>query len=70
MASIRAKGARLAVLDVVDLSDLVAEARGVAKIVPGSIQELPLRLALQMAHDDYEDHRERQRRQAGRYTGR
>ncbi|EPG7605240.1 recombinase family protein [Pseudomonas aeruginosa] len=33
VASIRAKGARLAVPGVVDLSDLAAEAQGVAKIV-------------------------------------
>lgn len=76
VASIRAKGARLAVPGVVDLSDLAAEAQGVAKIVLESVQELLLRLALQMARDDYEDRRERQRqgvalaKQAGRYIGR
>ena len=76
VASIRAKGARLAVPGVVDLSDLAAEAQGVAKIVLESLQELLLRLALQMAHDDYEDRRERQRqgvalaKEAGRYIGR
>lgn len=76
VASIRAKGARLAVPGVVDLSDLAAEAQGVAKIVLESLQELLLRLALQMARDDYEDRRERQRqgvalaRAAGRYAGR
>ena len=76
VASIRAKGARLAVPGVVDLSDLAAEAQGVAKIVLESIQGMLLKLALQMARDDYEDRRERQRqgvelaRSAGRYTGR
>ena len=76
VASIRVKGARLAVPGVVDLSDLAAEAQGVAKIVLESLQELLLRLALQMARDDYEDRRERQRqgvalaKEAGRYTGR
>ena len=76
VASIRAQGARLAVPGVVDLSDLAAEAQGVAKIVLESVQEMLLRLALQMARDDYEDRRERQRqgielaRQAGRYKGR
>ncbi len=46
------------------------------KIVLESLQELLLRLALQMARDDYEDRRERQRqgvalaKEAGRYTGR
>ncbi len=76
VASIRAKGARLAVPGVVDLSDLAAEAQGVAKIVLESVQDMLLKLALQMARDDYEDRRERQRqgielaRQAGRYKGR
>lgn len=76
VASIRAKGARLAVPGVVDLSDLAAEAQGVAKIVLESVQELLLKLALQMARDDYEDRRERQRqgvelaKGAGKYVGR
>jgi len=76
VASIRAKGARLAVPGVVDLSDLAAEAKGVAKVVLESVQDMLLKLALQMARDDYEDRRERQRqgvelaRKAGRYTGR
>ena len=61
VASIRAKGARLAVPGVVDLSDLAAEAQGVAKIVLESVQDMLLKLALQMARDDYEDRRERQR---------
>ena len=59
--SIRAKGARLAVPGIVDLSELAAEAEGVAKIVLESVQELLLKLALQMARDDYETRRERQR---------
>ncbi len=76
VASIQAKGARLAVPGVVDLSDLAAEAQGVAKIVLEAVQIMLFRLALQMARDDYEDKRERQRqgielaRQAGRYKGR
>lgn len=76
VASIRAQGARLAVPGVVDLSDLAAEATGVAKVVLESIQDMLLKLALQMARDDYEDRRERQRqgvelaKSAGRYTGR
>lgn len=76
VASIRAKGARLAVPGVVDLSDLAAEAQGVAKIVLESVQDMLLKLALQMARDDYEDRRERQRqgiylaKKAGRYKGR
>ncbi len=74
--AIRAKGARLAVPGVVDLSELAADAQGVTKIVLESVQQMLLKLALQMAHDDYEDRRERQRqgielaKAAGRYTGR
>ena len=76
VASIRAKGARLAVPGLVDLSDLADEADGVTKIVLVSVQELLLKLALQMARDDYETRRERQRqgvqlaKAAGKYTGR
>lgn len=76
IASIRAQGARLAIPGVVDLSDLAAEAKGVAKIVLESLQDMLLKLALQMARDDYEDRRDRQRqgvelaKSAGRYTGR
>ncbi|SQA82444.1 putative resolvase [Citrobacter freundii] len=49
VASIQAKGARLAVPGVVDLSDLAAEAQGVAKIVLEAVQIMLFRLALQMA---------------------
>ncbi|TSH90685.1 helix-turn-helix domain-containing protein [Verticiella sediminum] len=76
VAAIRAKGARLAVPGVVDLSELAAEATGVAKIVLESVQDMLLKLALQMARDDYEDRRERQRqgielaKGAGKYRGR
>lgn len=61
---------------LVDLSDLATEADGVAKIVLKSVQELLLKLALQMARDDYETRRERQRqgvqlaKAASKYTGR
>jgi len=74
--AIRDKGARLAVPGVVDLSDLAAEASGVARIVLESVQDMLLRLALQMARDDYDDRRERQRqgielaKAAGKYQGR
>lgn len=76
VASIRDKGARLAVPGVVDLSELAGAANGVAKIVLESMQEMLLKLALQMAREDYEDRRERTRqgielaRQAGKYKGR
>ncbi len=51
VASIQAKGASLAVPGVVDLSDLAAEAQGVAKIVLEAVQIMLFRLALQMARD-------------------
>ncbi len=76
VASIRNKGAKLAVPGVIDLSDLAASSDGVTKIVLESVQELLLKLALQMACDDYETRRERQHqgvnlaKQAGKYTGR
>jgi DNA invertase Pin-like site-specific DNA recombinase len=74
--SIRAKGAKLAVPGLVDLSEFAAAADGVAKIVLESVQALLLKLALQMARDDYETRRERQRqgvqlaKAAGKYAGR
>ena len=76
VASIQAKGARLAIPGVIDLSDIAQEADGVAKIVLEAMQGLLLRLALQMARDDYEDRRERQRqgielaKAKGKYRGR
>lgn len=76
VASIRAKGARLAVPGVVDLTELAAEAKGTTKVVLESVQEMLLKLALQIARDDYEDRRERQRqgveiaKREGRYAGR
>ena len=74
--SIQAKGAKLAVPGVIDLSELAADADGVTKIVLESVQAMLLRLALQIARDDYEDRRERQRqgvelaKSAGKYVGR
>ncbi len=74
--TIRAKGARLAVPGILDLSEIVADTEGVSRIVLEAVQDMLLRLALQTARDDYETRRERQRqgidvaRRAGRYTGR
>ena len=76
IGSIRAKGAKLAIPGVVDLSELAAGSNGVTKIVLESVQELLLKLALQMARDDYETRRERQRqgveiaKAAGKFAGR
>ena len=74
--TIRSKGARLAVPGILDLSELVVDTVGVARIVLEAVQDMLLRVALQTARDDYETRRERQRdgievaRRAGRYTGR
>ncbi len=76
IAAIRAKGARLAIPGLVDLSELAQAAEGIAKIVLESTQDMLLKLALQMARDDYETRRARQRqgielaRTAGKYAGR
>ena len=76
VASIQAKGARLAIPGVVDLSELAAAAEGVPKIVLQAVQDMLLKLALQMAREDYEDRRERQRqgidiaKAEGKYQGR
>ena len=76
LATIRDKGAKLAVPGIVDLSKVSAEAKGVAKVVLESVQDMLLRVALQMAREDYEDRRPRQQqgieiaRQHGKYRGR
>lgn len=75
VAAIRGKGARLVVPGLVDLSDLAADTQGVTRIVLEAVQELLLKLALQMARDDYETRRERQAqgvqlaKAAGKYKG-
>lgn len=74
--SIKAKGAMLSVPGIVDMSELVADSTGTARIVLESIQDLLLKLALQMARDDYETRRERQlqgielAKSNGKYKGR
>lgn len=60
VAAIKNKGARLSVPGLVDLSDVVDAADGVAKVVMQSVQDLLLKVALQLARDDYELRRERQ----------
>ena len=76
IATIRGRGARLAIPGLVDLSDLAAESSGVAKIVIEAVQEMLLKVALQVARDDYEQRRERQRqgialaKDDGRFKGR
>lgn len=76
VASIRNKGARLAIPGLVDLTDLATDSEGVTRIVLEAVQDMLLKLALQMARDEYETRRDRQRqgvqlaKEAGRYTGR
>jgi DNA invertase Pin-like site-specific DNA recombinase len=61
VATIRDRGAKLAVPGIVDLSELAAETKGVARVVLESVQDMLLKVALQIARDDYETRRERQR---------
>lgn len=74
--SIRSKGARLAIPGIIDLTELVGATEGVAKIILESLQDMLLRLALQVANDDYEERRRRQRegveqaKKEGKYKGR
>lgn len=74
--TIKAKGARLAVPGIVDLSELAEASSGVARVVLQSVQDMLLRVALQIARDDFDDRRERQRqgidlaKSEGRYGGR
>lgn len=59
--SIRAKGVKLAVPGIVDLEDTIAASKGTARIVLEAVQEMLLKIALQMAREDWETRRERQR---------
>lgn len=59
--TIRSKGARLAVAGILDLSELVADAAAVARIVLKAMQDMLPRVALQTAYDDHETCRELQR---------
>lgn len=74
--TIRSKGARISVPGVVDLSDLSGNVTGVAKVILDETQKMILKVILQLAHDEWENRRERQRqgiRQAqedGKYKGR
>lgn len=74
--TIRTKGAIFAIPGVVDLTELASDALGVSKIVLEAVQDMLLKLALQMARDDYEDRRARQTqgielaKAEGKYKGR
>lgn len=74
--SIKEKGATLSVPGVVDLSEVIEVSNGVARVVLQAMQDMLLKLALQMSRDDYETRRERQIQgidaavKAGKYKGR
>lgn len=76
IALIRAKGARLAVPGIVDLTDIAEKVDGVARIVIDGMQDVLLKLALQMARDEHEKRSKRQREgidlaiAAGKFKGR
>lgn len=74
---IRSKGAKLLVPGIVDFSDIIDRVEdGMSKIVLETMQELLMKIALQMSRDDYEFRKKRQRegieiaKQKGKYTGR
>lgn len=72
--AIKGKGAKLVVPGIVDLSDIQAD--GMARIILDAVQEMLLKVAMQMARDDWETRRVRQAqgiaqgRKAGKYKGR
>ena len=74
---IRAKGARLLVPGIIDFSDIIDKTNDtMSKIVLETMQELLLKIALQMSRDDYEFRKKRQHegieiaRQKGKDQGR
>ncbi|MDO4997336.1 MAG: recombinase family protein [Neisseria sp.] len=56
---IKEKGALLAIPNIIDLSQIHTDSE-IAKIVLESVQNMLLKIALQMARDDYEQRRQRQ----------
>lgn len=58
--AIRDKGARVVVPGLIDLSEVIAGTEGVAKIVVETLQDMLIKIALQMARDEYELTRKRQ----------
>lgn len=74
--SIKERGAKLAIPGIVDLSEFTAVQSGVPKVVLESVQDMLLKVALQLARDDYENRRKRQKegielaKRKGRYQGR
>lgn len=59
--AIKAKGAKLSIPGIFDLSEISTETTGITKIVLDSIQELLLKISLQGSRDEYEERRRRQK---------
>lgn len=74
--SIKERGAKLSIPGIVDLSELINAESGVARVVLENVQDMLLKVALQLARDDYENRRKRQKegielaKRKGRYQGR
>ncbi|EJA8139874.1 recombinase family protein [Escherichia coli] len=74
--SIKERGAKLSIPGIVDLSELIDVESGVARVVLENVQDMLLKVALQLARDDYENRRRRQKegiqiaKREGRYHGR
>ncbi|PVZ82677.1 resolvase [Serratia sp. S1B] len=74
--SIKERGAKLSIPGIVDLSELINAESGVARVVLENVQDMLLKVALQLARDDYEHRRRRQKegiqiaKREGRYHGR
>jgi DNA invertase Pin-like site-specific DNA recombinase len=74
--SIKSKGAKISVPNIIDLSELINDSDGVVKIVIEAIQDIVLKIALQSAHEDYINRRMRQKagiliaKEKGKYRGR
>lgn len=72
---IKEKGAFLSIPGIIDLGQIQTDS-DIAKIVVESVQEMLLKIALQMAYDDYHQRRVRQKegikiaQAEGRYKGR
>nr|QZX59028.1 putative resolvase [Acinetobacter baumannii] len=50
---LKKKGAKLSIPGVIDLSEFSKDASGISKIVLDQVQDMLLKIALQMAHEDY-----------------
>ncbi len=77
ISQIKAKGAKLLVPGIVDFTDIIQNTQdSMSKIVLEAMQELLLKIALQMSRDDYEFRRKRQKegislaKQQGKFCGR